>query len=290
MKVSVVLPNHNEGENLVDTVGYVLQNSDDLDMEVIVVDDGSDDGSAEAALARHGTDRLWLVRGAGLGVAGARNLGAARARGQVLVFLDAHCYVPPGWLSPLVEAFEAEDVGMVGPVFAGIHEITVRACGITWQDARLENTWLPPRTGISEVPFHIGACQAISTPIFHEIGGYDEGMTRWGSEDIELCLRLWLSGYRILAQPASLVFHLFRPRHPYAVDMSQVLYNKLRLLLVHFDRERLARALRPMMAYADFPHSLACAFLDDTLSRRASLLAHRQRDMDWFCDYFGISI
>ena len=44
MKVSVVLPNHNEGENLVDTVGYVLQNSDGLDMEVIVVDDGSDDG------------------------------------------------------------------------------------------------------------------------------------------------------------------------------------------------------------------------------------------------------
>lgn len=290
MDVSVILPAHNEGQNLVDTVGYVLQNSGDVDLEVIIVDDGSDDGSPAAALAHYGTAPLRVARGAGLGIARARNLGAAQARGQVLVFLDAHCYVPPGWLSPLTAAADRAGVGMVGPVFAGIHEITTRACGITWQDASLENVWLPPPANVAEVPFHIGACQALPAAVFHDVGGYDEGMTRWGSEDIELCLRLWLLGYRVLAQSASLVFHLFRPRHPYAVDVSQALYNKLRLALSHFDEARLARALRPLMAYPDFSCSLARAFLDDTLSHRACLFARRQHNMDWFCAYFGIKI
>ncbi|GAB4160027.1 MAG: hypothetical protein Fur0021_31510 [Candidatus Promineifilaceae bacterium] len=290
MHVSVILPAHNEGQNLVDTVGYVLQNSGDVDLEVIIVDDGSDDGSPAAALARYGTAPLRVARGAGLGIARARNLGAAQARGQALVFLDAHCYLPPGWLAPLADALAGADVGMVGPVFAGIREITTRACGIAWQDASLENVWLPPPAAVAEVPFHIGACQAMPAAVFREVGGYDAGMTRWGSEDIELCLRLWLYGYRVLAQPDSLVFHLFRPRHPYAVDVSQALYNKLRLALSHFDEARLALALRSLMAYPDFSRSLARAFLDDTLSHRACLFARRQRDMDWFCAYFGIKI
>ena len=290
MHVSVILPAHNEGQNLVDTVAYVRQNSGDVDLEVIIVDDGSDDGSAQAALGRGDDPRLRLVQGQGLGVAGARNLGAARARGQALVFLDAHCYVPPGWLAPLVSALQGAAVGMVGPVFAGIREITARACGITWGDARLENVWLPPPAAVTEVPFHIGACQAVPAAVFREVGGYDAGMTRWGSEDIELCLRLWLLGYRVLAQPDSLVFHLFRPRHPYAVDASQALYNKLRLALSHFDEARLSRALRPMMAHPDFHRSLARAFLDDTLAHRACLLTRRQRDMDWFCRHFTITI
>ena len=290
MLVSVILPAHNEGQNLVDTVGYVLQNSGGVDLEVIIVDDGSDDGSAEAALAGCRSSRLRVARGAGLGVAGARNLGAAQARGQALVFLDAHCYVPPGWLAPLVSALDGADVGMAGPVFAGIHEITTRACGITWQDAHLENVWLPSPAAVAEAPFHIGACQAVPAAVFREVGGYDAGMTRWGSEDIELCLRLWLLGYRVVAQPASLVFHLFRRRHPYAVDLSQALYNKLRLILCHFDADRLAHALRPLMAYPDFNRSLARAFLDDTLTHRACLFARRQRDMEWFCRRFSITI
>ncbi len=287
---SVILPAHDEGDNLVDTVDCVLRHSGDVALEVIIADDGSTDGSPERARARFGPDRVTVVRGEGLGVARARNLGAAAATGEALVFLDAHCYVPDGWLAPLLEILAGARAGMAGPAFSNIHDPRMRACGITWQDAGLENVWLPVTAGPGHVPFHIGACQAVRADAFRDVGGYDEGMTRWGHEDIELCLRFWLFGYEVFAQPASLVYHLFRQRHPYAVDGRQVLYNRLRLMLLHFDADRLERGLAHLLPYQELSWGLARAYADGTTRCREANFARRHRDMDWFCASFGMAI
>jgi GT2 family glycosyltransferase len=113
-------------------------------------------------------------------------------------------------------------------------------------------------------------------------------MTRWGSEDIELCLRLWLLGYQVYAQPASLVYHLFRTSRPYEVDAQQILYNRLRMVLLHFDGERLARVLTPMLGVHGVAHSLAMNFDSDTLDFRHRLFAERRYSMDWFCERFAM--
>ena len=287
--VSVVIPARNEGANLVDTVRSVLTHSDWSPLEVIVVDDGSTDGSPRRAAALD-RDRVRLVRGQEMGVAGARNHGAEHAQGEILVFLDGHCYVPPGWLKPLIDALATSGAALAGPAFTNIFDTRMQACGITWRDAGLDNVWLPVGAQVEPVPFHIGACQAVRAEVFRQVGGYDRGMTQWGSEDIELCLRLWLLGHQVVAQPASLVYHLFRTSRPYDVDVDQVVYNKLRVVLLHCDGPRLARVLQPMLAYAGIERSLARIFDGDTLDDRRRLFAQRVHDMDWFCARFGLDI
>ena len=184
--VSIVIPALSEGENLVDTVAAVRANSGALDPEVIVVDDGSDDGAPQRVAARFARDtRVRVIDGPRMGIARARNAGAEVAGGDIVVFLDGHCHVPRGWLDPLVAAFDDPGVGLAGPAFSSIRDPKIKACGITWNAPDLRNVWLPAE-GPRPVPFHIGACQAVRASTFRAIGGFDPGMTRWGSEDIEI--------------------------------------------------------------------------------------------------------
>lgn len=287
--VSVVIPALNEGRNLIDTVSSVAESSNDLAVEIIVVDDGSDDGAPQriAALEPDRAVPVRVIDGPRAGIASARNAGAAEARAPVIVFLDGHCYVPPGWLEPLIAPFADQSVGLTGPAFTSIREPHNVACGVTWVDPTLGNVWLPATTS-GPVPFHIGACQAVRAEAFEQLGGFDRGMTRWGSEDIELCLRMWLSGYEVHAAPSSLVHHLFRTSRPYDVDVAEVLYNHLRMALLHFDERRLAVVLANMSRFEGAAVAMAKAFANGVVAEREMLFARRQHDVEWFFDRFGI--
>lgn len=286
--VSVVIPALNEGTNLIDTVDAVRRNSAPLDPEVIVVDDGSTDHSPQRLKAQfRDDDRVCVIVGPQAGIARARNAGAAVAKGEIVVFLDGHCYTPPGWLAPLVAPFAQREVALAGPAFASIRGPRGTACGLTWDDPSLANVWLPGQTE-GPVPFHIGACQAVRTDTFREIGGFDSGMTRWGSEDVEICLRLWLLGYEVHAAPRSVVFHLFRQSRPYAVDVRLILYNHLRLALLHFDERRLEKVMAEVMRWDAAAAALALAFTSGVAAERARLAALRVHDTDWFFHRFAI--
>jgi glycosyltransferase involved in cell wall biosynthesis len=107
--VSVIIPVRNEAATIGRTVGAVLaQGEPGLDLEVIVVDDGSSDGTAEAAEAA-GATVLRPADGADVGgnPAAARNLAARRAVGDILVFLDADCLPTEGWLAAILDAHAA---------------------------------------------------------------------------------------------------------------------------------------------------------------------------------------
>jgi glycosyltransferase involved in cell wall biosynthesis len=131
-KVSVVIPSYNEGENLVDTVRCILDYASYEDFEIVVVDDGSTDGSGERVTRLFGSDgQTHVLRTPGLGVAGARNLGAQAAQGDILIFLDAHSYTPPGWMTALISPLADPQVGMVGPAFASLqHGNDVQGLGV----------------------------------------------------------------------------------------------------------------------------------------------------------------
>jgi GT2 family glycosyltransferase len=288
--ISVIIPAHNEGGNLADTVSAALENAGCDAVEVVVVDDGSTDGSPGLVADRFpGSHQVRILREEGLGVARARNRGAQAASGEILVFMDGHCYTPPGWLSGLAVPLAEPQVGLVGPAFASLLQGNgPRGFGAVWADASLEIQWLPQLAGQPYwVPLLPGGCHAIRREVFDRLGGYDEGMTRWGAEDHELCMRAWLLGYQVVFQPAVTIYHLFRTHHPYAVETAKIVHNRLRLALLHFRRERVLKVMAHYQNWSSFPEAVMALLESDVMVRREQLWQQRVRDDDWYFAQFG---
>lgn len=100
-RVSVVMPVYNGEAYLATAIDSVLGQTQP-DVELVVVDDGSSDGSA-AILARYG-DRIRVLHQANAGVSAARNAGVAAARGEFLAFLDSDDWWEPDFLASMVGA------------------------------------------------------------------------------------------------------------------------------------------------------------------------------------------
>ena len=109
--LSVVVVALNESDNLEKTIDC-LQSTLPESSELLVIDDGSTDGCSDFLSGRSG---VTLYRTDQIGIARARNLGAARTQGEIVVFSDAHVQVPPGWWSPLATALQASSIGAAGP-------------------------------------------------------------------------------------------------------------------------------------------------------------------------------
>jgi len=155
-RISVVVISRNEGAFLRRTV----RNLDDTlpgDAEIIVVDDASTDGSAR------GLDRrVRLFRTKGLGVAKARNFGGKQAKGDILIFADAHLGLDSGWWRPLVEQLEDPHVGAVAPGIAKWRNDGVEGYGIRFKGPQMEVKWLrrKPKQA-TPVPILPGCCLAM---------------------------------------------------------------------------------------------------------------------------------
>jgi GT2 family glycosyltransferase len=259
------------------------------DGEIVVVDDASTDGSADGLQTRYfGVTVVRAPRR--LGVSAARNLGAARARGQVLVFSDAHVTAPPGWLAPLREVLARPGVGAVAPVVCAMGRPDARGHGFSWKDALLNVEWLPRRRDEPyPVPLLAGCFLALRRDLFTAVGGFDPGMVLYGTEDAELCFRLWTLGFECMLAPSVTVAHLFRAAHPYAVPWDALLHNVLRLAVVHFGPERTARVVAGLARNDAFPAAFARLAAGDAWRRRDALRATRRYDDDWFCERFDIA-
>lgn len=287
-RVSAVVVSHNEGDHLRRTVDSLLAGLPP-DGEIVVVDDGSTDGSADCL--RTAYLGVTVVRPeTRLGISAARNLGAARARGEILVFSDAHVTAPPGWFAPLREVLAAPGVGAVAPVVCAMGRPEARGHGFSWKDALLNVEWLPRQHEEPyPVPLLAGCFLALRRQVFTAVGGFDPGMVLYGAEDAELCLRLWTQGFACMLAPGVTVAHLFRSAHPYPVPWDAMLHNVLRLAVVHFGPERTARVAGALARNDAFPAAFARLAASDAWQRRAAVRAARRYDDDWFCERFEIA-
>jgi GT2 family glycosyltransferase len=149
--------------------------------------------------------------------------------------------------------------------------------------------WLERRGRLPyAIPILSGAFLAMRREVFEETGGFDEGLVRWGANDLELSLRLWLLGYEQRLVPQVVVGHLFRPKHPYAVAWQTILHNLLRVAFIHFNPARIERVVIALKNHPAFARALAMFPESDALSRRARFGSLRVHNDDWFFDSFGI--
>ncbi|XP_069874744.1 polypeptide N-acetylgalactosaminyltransferase 15 isoform X1 [Dipodomys merriami] len=247
---SVILCFHNEAwATLLRTVHSVLDTAPRaLLTEIILVDDFSQQEQLKSALSEYVTrlEGVKLIRSnKRLGTIKAQMLGANRATGDVLVFMNARCECHSGWLEPLLSRIAGDRSRVVSPLIDVIDWKTFQYYpaqelqrGVL--DWKLELHWEPlsePEkkarpSPISPVrsPVVLGEVVAVDRYYFQNTGAYDPLMALQGGENLELSLKAWLCGGSVEVIPCSRVGHLYPNQDTRtSLDKKAVLMNKVRL-------------------------------------------------------------
>jgi len=199
--VSVVVPTRGRVGYLQVTLHSLESQDPAAPYELLVVDDGSTDGTREL-LGRRGAPSLRLDPSRGLNAA--RNAGVKATRGKLVAFVDDDVEVPSGWLHALMEGAErnpeAEAFG--GPIRARFEGPAPRGCGR--EDPPLTTLDLGPEDRACEVVW--GANMLVRRSAFDRIGGFDEQIEGGGDEE-EWLERLRAAGGRVVYLAAAGLDH-----------------------------------------------------------------------------------
>jgi glycosyltransferase involved in cell wall biosynthesis len=286
--VSIVIPCKNEGINILNTVQSILQADNLLPYEIIVVDDNSTDYCAKPLYSIR-DKRLRILKTRGLGAPGARNYGAENANGEILVFCDAHIFVANKWLDNMLKPLLLHDADVVSPAIAP-HDNPRNIGYGQYLNSRLEVQWYTtPPEGSQEIAVSPGGCQAMFRSAFEEIGGYDRGFKVWGYEDVEISIKLWLFGFKVIVEPRVEVLHVFRTKHPYPVNLYHVHYNFLRMAVSHFNFRRYRKTLEIVNGLSTNNQIVQDVNTGHAWTQRKEYLKKRVHDDDWYFAKFGIA-
>ncbi len=203
--ITVVIPARDEEDLIGEQLDALAAQVYEGRWEVVVVDDGSRDGTRRVASGRSGSlPDLRIVDGGGRGLSAARNLGVREAGGDLVAFCDADDVVVSGWLAALAAAAPGSHI-VGGPLEH-----------LRLNQSELLRGWVP-----QEVPdalhrhshfleFAPGGNCAIWTAVAERIG-WDESL-RFGGTDLDFCWRAALDGYEFELAPGALIHRRFPDR------------------------------------------------------------------------------
>jgi len=224
--LSVCIVNWNTSTDLEQALASVLQPDPGLRQEVIVLDNASQDGSADMVRGRF--PGVTLIQSArNLGFAAGYNRAAAQARGRHLLMLNPDTVVAPGALGRLVRFLDHHPgAAAVGPRLLNSDGSLQLSCRRFPRPmaALLRNTLLGRLIGgrdrftreylmanwdhatTREVEWISGAAMAIRREAWGKVGGFDEGFFMY-AEDMDWCLRAHQAGYTIHYLPEAVITH-----------------------------------------------------------------------------------
>lgn len=211
VSVSIIVPVFNRLAYTRDCLHGIMEFTPAM-YEVIVVDNGSTDGSGDWLA---GVPGLRLLRNeTNHGFARACNAGAAIARGEWLLFLNNDTIPQPGWLTAMIAAAERDPrIAIVGSKLIYPQSETVQHGGVSFGTSRLPQHDYehadPDHDAVSvdrEVDAVTGACLLTRRARFRELDGFDTGFVN-GFEDVDFCLRARQQGGRILFCAHSRLLH-----------------------------------------------------------------------------------
>lgn len=204
-RISVVIPARDAAATVGRTITALANQELDGEWEVILVDDGSTDGTVSVALtaaaAAH-MDLTWVRQDAS-GPGPARNLGAANASAPTLAFLDADCFPQPGWLAEGLAALDSADL-VLGRV---VPDPTVPMGPFD------RSIWVTRESGLYEA-----ASLFVRADLFERLGGFEVWLEptvgKALGEDVWFGWRARRAGARIRFCESALAHHAVFPRGP----------------------------------------------------------------------------
>jgi len=199
MKISVIIPAYNAHKTIQKCLEGVLSQKTNNEYEVIVVDDGSSDDTVKIIEKFP----VRLIKQKHQGPAKARNLGAKKSKGNIIIFTDSDCIPPENWLKELTKPFsDSEIVGVSGTYKTKNKEKIL---------ARLEGYQIEERHEkmkmMDKIDF-VGTFNcAYRKNIFFKYGGFNTKFKTSSGEDPDLSFKIYKGGYKIIFQPTAFVYH-----------------------------------------------------------------------------------
>ncbi len=196
--MSVIIPSYNS-EKTINNCLEALQSQTFKDIEIIVIDDGSNDGTASIIKS---FKNVKFFKKSHKGPASARNFGAKMAKGKILLFTDSDCEPDKNWVAEMAAPFSDKTVaGVSGTYRTRQKELIARF-------AQYEIEERHQNMAESESIDFIGTFSAgYRKDIFVKFGGFDESFSTSAGEDPELSFRLAEKGYKMVFTPNAFVYH-----------------------------------------------------------------------------------
>jgi len=204
--ISIVIPTFNRRERLARVLGALeKQSADPAAFEVVIVDDGSSDGTAGWLESQRPKYALRVIRQANSGPARARNAGVEAARGELLLFLDDDVEPSTDLVLEHLRSHEGDaNLVVIGPLASLSH---YRQPWVAWEQNKLEGQYAAMLRGDWEPTFRQFWTGNASVRRAHvvEAGGFNPDFLR--AEDVELGIRLHQRGLRFRFNPAARALH-----------------------------------------------------------------------------------
>lgn len=198
-KISVIIPAYNSAATVLDTI-TAIQNQQYLkdSFEIIVVDDGSKDGTANLVKK---IPNVKLISQPNSGPAAARNNGAKNASGEILVFTDSDTVPHPNWLYELIKPFDSYQIMATTGTYS---QINTQSQLSTFIQREIE---LKHKSYGDFILFGGTYNLAIRKELFEQIGGFNEEYKKASGEDTEICYKILSEGHKIKYVPTAIVGH-----------------------------------------------------------------------------------
>lgn len=210
---SIIIPVVNNLKHNRECLESLFAHTADPAHEIVVVDNGSTDGSREYFQSLG--DKIRLVSNEGRRTfAQSCNQGAREARGQYLVFLNNDTRVTENWLAPMLACFQHDpQIGLVAnkQLFPGDGTVS-HVGGAFTPFGSPEHLYqyfdpnLPFLNCDRELQWVTACCIAIQNSLFHEVGGFDEGFQN-SFEDVDLCFKVRSKGLKNFYCARSVIYH-----------------------------------------------------------------------------------
>ncbi len=220
-KTAVVILNYNTADYLQRFLPGLIASCKGLDAQVVVADNASQDGSV-ALMQEHFPEVPLILLDKNYGFTGGYNRALARIEADYFVLINSDIEVPDGWLKPLVEWMEAHpDCGACGPKllsyaqrdtfeYAGAAGGLLDRYGYPFCRGRILQK-VEKDHGQYDSPANVlwcsGACLLVRASLWKELGGLDERFFAH-MEEIDLCWRMQLRGWKVTLVPQSYVWHI----------------------------------------------------------------------------------